>query len=603
MNLSRPHALACLVGAALCLASALFAQPSGGPYGPVHQRYELPDSGRIYFVAPDGAADSPGESLERPTTLESAIARVVTGDAIVLRGGVYRTGGLRLSQGITMQPYADERPILKGTEIADSWEALPSGAWRTPWKRLFPAQPADWWRSDRNIDRTPLHLFNNDMVFLDGKSLAAVGSLDELSAGEHYIDYEEGIVYIGDDPAGRAVEITARNSALVRTMRAAHGKPNDGKGPAIRGIVFTQYARLALEIEGIEPGAFMDPSRFGKEIVGATLEHLAITHCSRVAGYFRGDGLVIRNCLVADTGTEGLYVINSSDVLLEKNIVTRTNNAEQLTGYYASAVKIFNQTHRVVCRDNLIIDNPHASGIWYDVGNVDGAIVDNWFENTNDGIFFEISKGVVCAGNVFVDCEPGVRILNSSNARIYQNTFFNSPASFERNERSSEAGDHFGWHASSGPEVDARHGHEFVNNLLASDAPFEGPLLRFYQPIEMRDQLAEPQVAALDGNVYVRLAGAAPQPLIAWSPAQGESGYADLSTLDDLRELYPQFERAGRYFPDHAGPLFRSAPLGRFELERAFAASDAGAPLPADIREALSRAARDETFPGAYKPQ
>ena len=80
----------------LCLAGALpaGAQPSGGPYGPVPQRYELPQARRIYYVAPDGKADSPGSSLGQPTTLESAIAQVVTGDAIVLRGGTYRTGGL-----------------------------------------------------------------------------------------------------------------------------------------------------------------------------------------------------------------------------------------------------------------------------------------------------------------------------------------------------------------------------------------------------------------------------------------------------------------------------------------------------------------------------
>jgi hypothetical protein len=106
------------------------AQPSGGPYGPVQQRYELPKAGRIYYVAPDGRADSPGSSIGQPTTLESAIAQVVTGDAIVLRGGTYRTGGLRLNQGITMQPYGDERPVLKGTEIAAGWEAQPDGLWR-----------------------------------------------------------------------------------------------------------------------------------------------------------------------------------------------------------------------------------------------------------------------------------------------------------------------------------------------------------------------------------------------------------------------------------------------------------------------------------------
>src|ERR1035437_4254292 len=69
-----------------------YAQPSGGPYGPVQQTYELPQAKRIFFVAPDGKADAPGTALAQPTALETAIAAVRTGDAIVLRGGVYRTG-------------------------------------------------------------------------------------------------------------------------------------------------------------------------------------------------------------------------------------------------------------------------------------------------------------------------------------------------------------------------------------------------------------------------------------------------------------------------------------------------------------------------------
>ena len=68
-------------------STTLVAQPSGGPYGPVQQRYELPQSGTVYYVAPDGRVDATGADLTNPTTLGAAIARVVTGDSIILRGG------------------------------------------------------------------------------------------------------------------------------------------------------------------------------------------------------------------------------------------------------------------------------------------------------------------------------------------------------------------------------------------------------------------------------------------------------------------------------------------------------------------------------------
>ncbi|MBN2180924.1 MAG: hypothetical protein JW715_03345, partial [Sedimentisphaerales bacterium] len=223
------------------------AQPSGGPYGPIWQAYEVPKAAHIYYVTPDGKADASGTALDQPTTLDAAISRAVTGDAIILRGGIYRTGGLKLNQGIILQPYEDEHPVLKGTRVATEWEVLGNNVWRTSWKTLFPARPLGWWRPNRS---TPIHRFNNDMVFVDGEMLSSAGSEDELDPHSYFIDYEKGQVYIGIDPTNRLVEITAFDGAIVRTTKPVHGKTNDRKGPVIRGITFTQYAWRAIEIEG-----------------------------------------------------------------------------------------------------------------------------------------------------------------------------------------------------------------------------------------------------------------------------------------------------------------------------------------------------------------
>ena len=587
-----------LLACAACPCAPLLAQPSGGPYGPIPQRYDVPKSApHVYYVAPDGQGDAPG-TLERPTTLEAAIPRAVTGDAIVLRGGTYRTGGLRLNQGLTLQPYGDERPVLKGTQPATTWEAQSNGLWRTSWPKLFPSRPADWWRRPREGRLTPLHRFNNDMVFVDGEMLQSAGWEGEVDEHTYYIDYDAGQVYIGTDPARRLVEITAFDSALIRTTGSVNGRASDRQGPVIRGITFTQYAYRALEIEGTEPEGLADPARFGKDVVGTTLENVTITFCSRVAGYFRGDRLTIRNSLISDTSTEGVYVIASSDVLLEKNIFRR-NNVERITGYYPAAVKIFNQTRRVTCRDNLVIEQPYSNGIWYDVGNVDGVFVDNWIEGAIDGFFFEISKGVIAAGNVFVGCEKGVRILNASGARVYNNTFVNTPASFERNERSA-VGDHFGWHPSTGPGVDEREGHVFVGNLLVADASYARPLLRFEQPAALCGRLTRPQVRQLDGNVYVRV-GAAPAAspaLIQWSPAGGESCQVALASLDDLRRMQPAFEARGRYHPEWFGALFKSPELRAYELARPV--TEPADPLPPDVRRLLGWTEQGSQWPGAY---
>ncbi|MBN2347470.1 MAG: right-handed parallel beta-helix repeat-containing protein [Bacteroidales bacterium] len=593
---------------------SVIAQPSGGPYGPIQQQYELPSvAGTIYYVAPDGKVEATGNSLQQPTSLEEAMKRVKTGDAIVLRGGTYRTGNLILNQGITMQPYADEQPILKGTYMASEWEDLGNGLWVTKWSHLFPSAPADWWRRHREGKITPQHKFNDDMVFVNGEFLQSKGWEGDVDENSYFIDYDAKEIYIGTNPAGKLVEITAFNVAIHRVSGEVNGKKNDHKGPVIRGITFTQYAYRAIEIDGTNPEGLSPEANHGKEVIGTVLENCTISFCSRVAAYLRGDKMIIRNCKISDTSTEGIYVLSSSDVLLEKNIFTR-NNIEQITGYYPAAVKIFNQTYRVTCNDNLIIDLPNSNGIWYDVGNVDGVFTNNWVENvgqntgkspinqlwpSDNGFFFEISKGVICAGNVFVNCDHGLIILNSSNAKIYQNTFINSTACIGRTARSA-AGDHFGWHPSTGPDVDERVGHVFVNNLMTAEEGFQRPLLMVWQPAMLCNQVKDSQLKQIDNNVYVRSNTANSMPLIYWSPASNANCQTSFDSPAGLKEIDTAFETASIYLKDYNGPLFKSNLLGNYSLVSGFPGIKAARILPADISKVLKLSKKQIPYIGAF---
>ncbi len=591
-------------------------QPSGGPYGPLRLTYEIPKTeGKIYFVATDGKTEASGESLQQPTTIEAAIERVVTGDVIVMRGGTYRTGNLMLNQGITIQPYKDEQPVFKGTYIATDWEKEGTGLWVTSWDKLFPSYPQDWWRRHRNGAETPMHRFNNDMVFVDGKFLQSAGWEGEVDENSYFINYDSGKVYINVDPTDRLVEITAFNIAINRTTEECHGKTSDRKGPVIKGITFTQYARCIIEVEGTEPEGISAEADHGKQVTGTTLEHCDISYGSRVAAFLRGDNLTVRHCKVSNTSTEGLYIIASSDVLLEKNIFT-SNNIERLTGYYPAAVKIFNQSHRVTCRDNLVIDLPYSNGIWYDVGNVDGVFINNWIENVglmdrefnkkkpwpaDNGFFFEISKGAICAGNVFVNCDQGIFVLNSSNVKMYNNTLVNSIACIGRNER-SEAGDHFGWHPSTGPDVDERYGHVFVNNLLTGDSSFHRPLLFVWQPSDtLCKELNKPMVKQLDNNIYVRDRDKTSCPAILWSPATNDDCQLRFESPEDLNKVHSGFESKGKYYNNEIRPIFKSDVLHNYQLIKGLPGYKAGK-IPEEVIKLLGYPEKEADFAGAYRP-
>jgi parallel beta-helix repeat protein len=142
----------------------------------------------------------------------------------------------------------------------------------------------------------------------------------------------------------------------------------------------------------------------------------------------------------------------------------------------------------------------------------DGVIVNNWIEGAIDGFFFEISRGATVAGNIFVRCDKGIRVLNSADVHVYNNTFVDTPASFERNQR-SKTNDHFGWHPATGPDVDQREGHVFVNNLLVASDSYSQALLRFEQPKTLCDTLTRPMAKVVNGNVYVRRLHPAPASL------------------------------------------------------------------------------------------
>ena len=587
----------------------LFAQPSGGPYGPVQNYYELPDvPGTIYYVSPGGNSDASGQTPDIPTTIESAVEKAVSGDAIIMRGGTYRTGNLTFNQRIVIQPYQDEHPVLKGTLVADSWQQAGDGLWVTHWDHLFPGKPEAWWNRERNEQFTPMHRFNNDGIFVDGKYLQSAGSKEEVDETTFFVDYDDKKVYIGVDPAEKFIEITAFRKALVRPNAEVRGKKPDKYGPVIRGLEITQYPDTMVHIGD----DFWVMEQDAGDLTGTVFENCIFSNCFRIGLFAIGDSLVIRNCEVRNTNTEGLYIVASKDILLEKNIIVN-NNIERWTGFFPAAVKIFNQTVRAKCNDNLVIDHPYSNGIWYDVGNKDGVFVNNWIQNVGmknqsfnpnsiwtgqNGFFFEISKGAVCAGNVFVNCDHSIMVLNSSNVKIYQNTFINSQVCIARDQRSAE-GDTFDWHPLTGPGVEERTGHEFVNNLLYGDAGFNEPLLFVWQPESMCDRLKNPALRQLDNNVYVN--EEVSEPIILMSQKFDGKCRVSANTPSEINSIVTDYATRSISLKNYRGPLFKSVHLGNYQLLENFPGLKAATDLPESVKK-LMGVSTPVNWPGAFNP-
>jgi hypothetical protein len=70
--------------------------------------------------------------------------------------------------------------------VASQWRDLGNGLWVTKWDRLFPSAPESWWQRLRSGKDTPLHRFNDDMVFIDGRFLQSAGFEGEVDESSFF---------------------------------------------------------------------------------------------------------------------------------------------------------------------------------------------------------------------------------------------------------------------------------------------------------------------------------------------------------------------------------------------------------------------------------
>src|SRR4030043_1024110 len=180
---------------------------------------------------------------------------------------------------------------------------------------------------------------------------------------------------------------------------------------------------------------------------------------------------------------------------------------------------------------------------------------------------------------------------------MYQNTFVNSTACVGRDERSA-VGDHFGWHPATGPDVDKREGHVFINNLMTADASFKRPLFFVWQRDILCERLTKPQFKEVDYNVYVKASGKKIMPMILWSPAMNDTCIIGFDTPTDLNKLHPEFSAHSALYSDYT--VFKSTDLGNYQMLPEFPGAKAGSPLPDEIRVLLKRPEQDVPYVGAY---
>jgi len=275
------------------------------------------------------------------------------------------------------------RPRAGDTLGGGQGVVLTGSVWLDGWKRdgdrwvVRGVLPAPYQLKGQCEDNKTKPCQRGEQVFVDGKHLTRVMSLDDLKAGTFYGDYEANAVYVADDPDGRDVE-------MARTPTAIEKSADD---VTVTGLTIEHFASLP------QGGALQVGT--GWKVIA---NEVRWNHAVGIM-VIQGDRAELSRNTVADNGQLGIGQYKSAGVRITANLVTRNNtDGFWIADWESGGIKSTRSSGEVSGND--IVAN-RGVGMWSDIAENDRRIVGNRIrDNAADGIRYEISYQAVIEQNV-----------------------------------------------------------------------------------------------------------------------------------------------------------------------------------------------------------
>jgi hypothetical protein len=372
-----------------------------------------------YYVATDGSDSHDGLSLKSPfRTIQKAADIMQPGDTCLIRGGVYREkivpprGGTSESSRITYRSYADEQPIIKGSEQVAEWTDLGGGVWKAVLTDQFfsssPYNPfatklSGLWMS------TPGNQCSLGMLYVNGEQLSARYSTAEVQSTPKtwWAVQEKGKTILqanfDTDPNQAMVEVNVRDSCFhpgskvlnyisLVGLTLSQAAPN-GSGPIHpqQGII-TVFAGKGWVIEdciisdspcsGIAlatgPDTWYSPTSATQDSRGS------------VPDFSQSGFHVVRRNTIERCGQAGIIgMINGHSSLIEGNLIQDINVERNIGGAETAGIKLHWAIDTVI-RHNIIrrvLSGKEAAqnfGVWLDFACQGARISGNVIYDIND---------------------------------------------------------------------------------------------------------------------------------------------------------------------------------------------------------------------------
>ncbi len=317
--------------------------------------------------------EPPGDSvtLSPAMDVERVIASAPAGATFVFEPGTYRNVSIEPKDSMSFigQPGA----TLNGSTVLDGFTRQ-GDVW-------FLAGITTEGRTQGNCkDNAPMCSRPED-IYINSVLSQQVETVDSVGPGTFQLNYDTGVLTIGDDPAGQVVELTTTEFAFFGTASDV----------TIDGFIIEKYANPA------QSGAIQAKS-------GNTLA-LRWRIANNDVRFNHGVGIklgaqnVVEQNRVYANGQLGIGTgPGGFDNIIRDNEVYGNTTIGFLSGFETGGMKLTTQT-RLLAERNYVYDNA-GPGIWTDIDNIDVTIADNIVENNlGPGIFHEISYRAVIKDN------------------------------------------------------------------------------------------------------------------------------------------------------------------------------------------------------------
>jgi parallel beta-helix repeat protein len=321
-------------------------------------------------IGPSSVVPCIGVQIRPGQEAADVVANYPTGTTFCFASGLHRitrTIAPKANQIIG----SDEDAVLTGSVPLTGWTAT-GGDWVV--KGVLPAA---YGRTGQCEDNVANICYLREQLFLDGKHLTRVATREKVVPGTFFGDYAANAVFLGDNPAGRSVEMSKTPTAIQSTAT----------GVTVRGLTIEHFAtapQAGAIVLGPKWKVVANDIRWN-HAVGAMLVN--------------ADGAALERNLIQYNGQLGIGQYSTVNGAISDNQVSNNNtDGFWIADWESGGIKTTWSTGGAVT-GNVIQDNLGV-GLWSDAYDDGRTFSDNQIvDNAADGIRYEIGRNGVIENN------------------------------------------------------------------------------------------------------------------------------------------------------------------------------------------------------------